>query len=169
MRYLLAILLLTIPTQSMAQTPVGDYPGIILYLVADGTAPNKPSSTFRLLAPSEITCQLENTAAPTGALASSYFINWADPLNVGLFCQVDATLYVQQLPPGMWYASLTFVLPAAKWDPCPEMATTGACLPKTLDGRLYPTYNIQGHETPAFAVGVFLKPPTNLLVIKAND
>jgi len=143
-----------------AQTPE---PGVILYLIADGVAPNKPAGVYRVLSPTEITCGLPNSNPPAGASASSFYVTWADPLGTGsTFCQADMTKDVQTLSPGNWYASLTFVLPAAMWGtgPCP----TDGCPPLTLVGKPYPVFYIAGHETPAFAVGTFVRPPTSLML-----
>lgn len=164
----LALVLDLLTWPAGAQVPLGDYPGVGMFLVASGPSPMKPNGSFRLLSPSEITCQLSTNAPPAGAPLGSTYMTWYDPLHPGQFCQIDATKDVQQLPQGMWYASFTFNYPATTYEPCPEYATNGSsCWLKTLDGRRFPTYDIPGHVTPAFAVGVFPRPPSNV-TIKAD-
>jgi hypothetical protein len=166
MKTLLAVIALSMSLPVAAQTPKGDYPDIGFGLIpANHTSPIPPPRVF---ASTEITCALLTNSPPATAAPNTFFLTWFDPLNPGLYCQADMTRDVQQLEPGMWYASLTFFLPAGKWDPCPEYVTNGGCWAKTLDGRRYQTYDLPSHETPAFAVGVFLRPPTNL-TIKAHD
>ena len=151
-RMLVCLALALLPRAAVAQVPQGEYPGVGLSLTADGTDPAKPLPPApRALAPTEITCHLDSTAVPIGVgnLGSRYFLVWFDPLSQGQYCQADITADVQPLQSGLWYAELTFFLPP-------------------IDGRVYPMYYTPSHEFQAFAVGTFLRPPTNL-TIKADQ